>query len=203
MKCYLVDRHAFAARGMALFLRDAGVEVIDRSFPWYWQWHYTKKPNRAWYDLPAEYDAAAYAEWADKAAADASKYNPDFHFCAIPPNLFTLFEKSAAPTLCNMANRLDHAQHPIAERQFDILIEKAIAGIESGKLLMYSMSQYDIAYFKYFTGKDISYFPPPVNYLRGGYSGKWITPRVQIFCFSAAKQIYRMCPRCKSMCGDL
>jgi len=167
MKCYLVDRHLTTTRGMLSFLQDQGDEVIDRSFTSHWQWHYAKAPNREWKKMPRVYNAAVYAQWADRVAAEEPKYKPDFYFCALPPALFTLFEKSAAPTLCNMGHRLEHGLSVIEPRQFDILIEKAIAGMESGKLLMYSMSQYDIAYFKYFTGKDVSYFPPPVNYLRG------------------------------------
>jgi len=185
MKCYLFDRHAFAARGMASFLRDAGVEVTDRSFPWHWEWHYAKPPHQKLLKLPHVYNADVYAQWADKMAAEEAKYNPDFYFCALPPFLFTLFEKRQAPTLCNMANRLECAGGLIEPEQFDILIEKTLAGMESGKLLMYSMSQYDIAYFKYFTGKDAPYFPAPVNYLRGGgTAGSWKTLSVPIFCYS-------------------
>jgi len=168
MKCHLVDRHLTTTRGMISFLRDQGDEVIDRSFPLYWEWHYAKPPNHKLLRLPDAYNADAYAKWVERMAADESKYKPDFYFCAFPPSLFTLFEKCAAPTLCNMANRLECSGSLIEPEQFDILIEKAIAGMESGKLLMYSMSRYDIAYFKYFTGKDAPYFPAPMNYLRGG-----------------------------------
>jgi len=166
MKCYLLDRHPGTARGMLSFLREQGIEVIDRCFPWHWWLYYTKQPNKEWRELHWDYNAAVYAPWVDKVAEEEARYKPDFFFCSMPPSLFTLFEKCNAPAICNMANRLDYGQ--LRAEIFDALIEKAVAGVESGKLRMYSMSCYDSAYFKYFTGKDAPYFPAPVNYLRGG-----------------------------------
>jgi len=151
---------------MRSFLREQGVEVIDRIFPGQWLLRYAKRPNEDWYKLAWGYDPAVYAQWADKLAAEEAKYHPDFYFCAFPPHLFTLFEKRQAPTVCNMGFRLNGTARPKPER-FDILIEKALAGMESGKLRMYSGSHYDVAYFKYFTGRGVPYFPYPVNYLRG------------------------------------
>jgi len=153
------------AVGMRSFLRDAGVEVIDRNFSGQWWFHYTKPATLEWAGLPEIYDVAAYAEWTDKVVADEKKHNPDFFFSA-GPQLCALFEKSRAPAICVMGGRIDSdCREP---KQFDALIEKTLAGMESGKLRVYSGSQYDVAYFKYFTGKDVPYFPYPVNYLQGG-----------------------------------
>jgi len=167
MKCYLFDRHIALAAGMRAYLRAAGDEVVDRSHSGHWFLHNSKPPKAEWREWSGGvYDAGAYAERAEKMAAEEARHKPDFYFCAFPPHLFTLFEKRQAPTVCNMGFRLEGNARPPAD-QFDILIEKALAGMESGKLRMYSMSQYDRAYFKWFTGKDAPYLPTPMNHMKG------------------------------------
>ena len=172
---FTMDKHAVPVRDLASSLSLMGAKVLNYAYAdaHYADYHPLARTfpsiEEIGFDskcIPPRYDFAVM-ERMSKAFAKAISGGGggvDYFYCGYNTWFFHLYSRCEAPTILNMYYRLEGGYQPSVEN-FDFLIEQTLRLMDDKRLFVHACCDYDIAYFKYFTGRDVSRMPLRLAYL--------------------------------------
>ncbi len=165
---FTMDRHAVVVRDLVSALPSMGAKALNHADAAYAGYYPLERASQAiGFDssrIPRQYDFATMERMAKTFPEAVRALDADYFYCGYNTWLFHLYSRCEAPTILNLYFRLEGGYQPSAEN-FDRLIEKTLRLMDDKKLFAHACCDYDIAYFKYFTGRDISRMPLRLAYM--------------------------------------
>lgn len=165
---FTMDKHAVVVRDLASTLPSMGAKALNHADAAYAEYYPLERASQAiGFDssrIPQEYDFATMERMAKTFPEAVRALDVDYFYCGYNTWLFHLYSHCEAPTILNLFSRMEGAYQPSREN-FDLLIEKTLRLMDEKKLFVHACCDYDIAYFKHFTGRDISRMPLRLAYL--------------------------------------
>ena len=168
-KVYLLDFHVVPTRNIDFVLTSKGHRLVNCSLTGGWPFYYTMDQSKnltyiTKEEIAGPYDFDKFERLSKRFLLEEQLHQPDYFYCAFPPQLFHLFNKCTAPTIMHLFFRLE-GHRRVTKKDFDKIIEMVLQRIDNKQIYPYTASYYDAAYFKYFTGREVPFLPVTCGYV--------------------------------------
>ena len=106
-KIYLLDFHVVPTRTVDFVLTSKGHRLINCSLTGNWPFYYTMDQSKnltyiTKEEIAGPYDFDKFERLSKRFLLEEQLHQPDYFYCAFPPQLFHLFNKCTAPTIMHL-----------------------------------------------------------------------------------------------------